>query len=72
MTTAQTAIVLTPGEPAGIGPDLAILASRFELDACLAVCADADMLRRRARALGISLEIEAWSAVRGLPGRWAS
>lgn len=53
-------IVLTPGEPAGIGPDLAVaLASRdwpFEIVAV----ADPDLLAARARALGATLAVEPW------------
>jgi 4-hydroxythreonine-4-phosphate dehydrogenase len=54
-TTAR--IVLTPGEPAGIGPDLAVqLAQRPH--ACEIVCiADALLLEQRARALQLPLQL---------------
>lgn len=64
-------IVMTPGEPAGIGPDLAVLASRMELDCRLAVCADPALLQRRADMLGIDLEIQAWQGQAHTIGRLA-
>ncbi len=54
------AIILTAGEPAGIGPDLAIMASKMDLDCHLAVCADPDLLAARANALGIHLTLTEW------------
>ncbi len=56
MTTPR--IVVTPGEPAGIGPDLvARLATRPHPCQIVAV-ADPGLLRRRARQLGLTLETE--------------
>jgi 4-hydroxythreonine-4-phosphate dehydrogenase len=53
-------IALTPGEPAGIGPDLAVQLSR-QAQACrLVVIGDPDMMHERAAQLGISLVIDAW------------
>ena len=53
-------IALTPGEPAGIGPDLAAQLSR-QAQACrLVVIGDPDMMHERAAQLGISLVIDAW------------
>lgn len=53
MAPQPVRIALTPGEPAGIGPDLV---ARIAADACaderVAIC-DADMLRARAAALGV-------------------
>ncbi|MFU8876720.1 MAG: 4-hydroxythreonine-4-phosphate dehydrogenase PdxA [Wenzhouxiangellaceae bacterium] len=48
-------LLLTPGEPAGIGPDLALLVAR----SCpgLMLVADPDMLARRAERLGLDVEI---------------
>lgn len=52
---------MTPGEPAGIGPDICLqIAARGEARAAgaeLVVIADPDLLRERARLLGLSLEI---------------
>ena len=53
-------IILTAGEPAGIGPDLAVMASQMNLDCRLAVCADPVLLTDRANMLGISLRITDW------------
>lgn len=53
-------IILTAGEPAGIGPDLAIMASQMDLACRLAVCADPDLLTDRADKLSIKLSIHDW------------
>ena len=53
-------IVLTAGEPAGIGPDLAVMTSQMNLDCRLAVCADPVLLSDRANMLGIPLRITDW------------
>jgi 4-hydroxythreonine-4-phosphate dehydrogenase len=52
-------IVLTPGEPAGIGPDLVIQLAQKQHPAAelIAVC-DPELLRTRARQLGISLSLQ--------------
>ena len=50
-------IVVTPGEPAGIGPDLAIQIAQQEATAAWAVVADADMLRQRAQQLDLPLQL---------------
>jgi 4-hydroxythreonine-4-phosphate dehydrogenase len=49
-------IFLTPGEPAGIGPDLALLIARRPLPAEVVVVADPALLLERARALRLKLE----------------
>jgi 4-hydroxythreonine-4-phosphate dehydrogenase len=53
--TARLAI--TPGEPAGIGPDLCVLLAQRAHNAELIAVADPDLLRERARQLGVALEI---------------
>lgn len=50
--------VLTPGEPAGIGPDLAVLWAQQERRAAVVTLADPDLLQSRARELGLPLRIE--------------
>lgn len=50
-------IAITPGEPAGIGPDLTIQLAQLEWDAQLIVVADRDMLMQRAQALNLPLEL---------------
>ena len=50
-------IVITPGEPAGIGPDLCVQLAQ-QAHAChLIVIADPDLLSQRARQLGLALNI---------------
>jgi len=57
MNNGPPIVALTPGEPAGIGPDLAVGLTSRDLPLRLIVVADAHMLRRRAIALGVDLEI---------------
>jgi 4-hydroxythreonine-4-phosphate dehydrogenase len=54
---------LTAGEPAGIGPDLCIALSQQALPCRLTVLGDADVLRARARQLGIAVDFVAGDAV---------
>jgi len=52
-------IVVTPGEPAGIGPDLAVLLAQRK-HACEIVCvADPELLEQRAHALKLPLRLRA-------------
>ena len=48
-------LALTAGEPAGIGPDLCVALSHQTLPCRLTVLGDVDVLRARARQLGITL-----------------
>lgn len=57
-------LALTPGEPGGIGPDLAVLLAQQGLEDELVVVADPDLLRQRARALGLPLALNEFD-----PGR---
>lgn len=50
-------LALTPGEPAGIGPDLIVLLAERQWDAQIVVFADANMLKARAAALGKKIDI---------------
>lgn len=61
-------LILTPGEPAGIGPDLAIVIAQSPLAAQLAVVADPDMLAARADRLGLPLRLLPAHAAAHLPG----
>ena len=45
-------LALTPGEPAGVGPDLTIELAQHDWPVELVVCADPDLLMQRARQLG--------------------
>ena len=48
-------IAITPGEPAGIGPDLLITLAQQAWDAQLVVLADAKLLKERAKLLGLPI-----------------
>ena len=50
-------IILSSGEPAGIGPDLCLMLSRLDLPCQLVVLADPDLLKQRAKQLGFSPDI---------------
>jgi len=50
-------IVITSGEPSGIGPDICIKLSKHKISARLAVLCDVDMLLQRARQLEFQLEL---------------
>lgn len=51
-------IAVTPGEPAGIGPDLVLALAGDAVAASIVVIADPDMLEARARELGIDVGLE--------------
>jgi 4-hydroxythreonine-4-phosphate dehydrogenase len=51
-------IVFTPGEPAGVGPDLCVQLAQQSLDFNLVVAADPQLLAERALLLGLPLQIE--------------
>ena len=53
-------LVLTSGEPAGIGPDLCVMLAQDVHGAEIVVVADPDLLTQRARMLDLSLELEAF------------
>ncbi|MGB0955554.1 MAG: 4-hydroxythreonine-4-phosphate dehydrogenase PdxA [Panacagrimonas sp.] len=50
-------LLITPGEPAGIGPDLLIKLAQKPPRAELVAVADPDLLQRRAEALGLDLKL---------------
>ena len=50
-------LALTPGEPAGIGPDLAIMAAQQPRNYELVAFANPDLLTARARQLGLALTL---------------
>lgn len=53
-------IALTPGEPAGVGPDLSVRVAQETHDFSLVLIADAAMLRERARRLNAPLTYREW------------
>ena len=56
-------IVITSGEPAGIGPDLVLMATMSSWDAQLVVLGNQKLLAERAQLLGLPLIFEAYSSV---------
>jgi 4-hydroxythreonine-4-phosphate dehydrogenase len=56
-TAALPRLLLTPGEPAGIGPDLAVAVAQQPLDAALAAVCDPALLQARAQQLGLPLRL---------------
>jgi 4-hydroxythreonine-4-phosphate dehydrogenase len=57
MTNPTFRIALTPGEPAGIGPDLAIVLAQSAQPHEIVAIADPDLLRARAQLLGLPLHL---------------
>lgn len=70
--TSLPRIVITPGEPAGIGPDLCIMLAQRGHDAELVTIADPALLETRARQLGLPVNLETYrvdqAPRRQLPG----
>ncbi|MDT8363247.1 MAG: 4-hydroxythreonine-4-phosphate dehydrogenase PdxA [Nitrosomonas sp.] len=57
VTDVMPKMVLTAGEPAGIGPDLCIQIAQTAQPCQLAVITDRDLITERARLLGLPLQI---------------
>jgi len=57
-----TRLALTPGEPAGIGPDLAVIAAQQARDYELVAFANAELLESRAQQLGLPLKLREYVA----------
>lgn len=66
-------LALTPGEPAGIGPDITIQLARRAREYDLVVIADPEVLARRARQHGLTLTLDRYDPGQppepGAPGR---
>ncbi|ECF7065015.1 4-hydroxythreonine-4-phosphate dehydrogenase PdxA [Salmonella enterica subsp. enterica] len=60
MSSAQR-VVITPGEPAGIGPDLVVQLAQHAWPIELVVCADGALLTERAAMLGLPLSLLPYS-----------
>jgi len=60
MSTFVPTLALTPGEPAGIGPELCVRLAQRELPARIVAVADAQLLSETARRMGLPLRIEAF------------
>jgi 4-hydroxythreonine-4-phosphate dehydrogenase len=59
-------IVITSGEPAGVGPDACVSLAQRDWEADLVVAADADLLAATAETLGLPLTLERYDATRPL------
>ncbi len=55
-------IALTPGEPAGIGPDLCIQIAQQDLSFQIVAIANPELLQQRARELGLPLELKTFDS----------
>ena len=55
-------LVVTAGEPAGIGPDLCIALADTEYSSFLVVIGDPQQLRLRAQLLGVEINIREYKA----------
>jgi len=60
---------VTAGEPAGIGPDLCVGLSRRRLPARIVVIADRELLKERARGLGVPVKVVSYSGDAGTGSR---
>ncbi len=58
MSTPPPSIVVTSGEPAGIGPDICAMLAMRDLAARLIVLGDPEMLADRIRDLGLPVDVE--------------
>ncbi|MGE8503832.1 MAG: 4-hydroxythreonine-4-phosphate dehydrogenase PdxA [Pseudomonas sp.] len=63
--SAHRLFALTPGEPAGIGPDLCLLLAREKQPEALVAIASRQLLAERAIQLGLDIEL-----LRAEPGQW--
>ncbi len=59
-------IIVTSGEPAGVGPDACVSLAQRDWEADLVVAGDADLLAATAAALGLPLTLERYDATRPL------
>ncbi|MCK5523804.1 MAG: 4-hydroxythreonine-4-phosphate dehydrogenase PdxA [Thiomargarita sp.] len=57
MLTNSPRIAITPGEPAGIGPDITLQLAQQVIPAHIVVFADPDLLKQRAAQLGLPIQI---------------
>lgn len=57
MRTNINPIIITPGEPAGIGPDIILYLSQKKINVPIVVCASKKMLYERAKKLNISIKL---------------
>jgi len=63
----QPVIAITPGEPAGIGPDLAIITAQKKINCRRVYFADPQLLADRAQALNIEVSINTLNSLNTIP-----
>lgn len=66
-TSMTKSVVITPGEPAGVGPDLVLALAQQAWPVELVVCADPALLLERADKLGLSIQLRDY--VQGHPAQ---
>lgn len=72
MAADSPVLVLTPGEPAGIGPEISVRLAARQPDRRIVMVADPDLLATVARRQALDVQIAEWSPGDGLqPGRIA-
>lgn len=59
-TSVTKSVVITPGEPAGVGPDLVLALAQQAWPVELVVCADPALLLERAEKLGLSIQLRGY------------
>ncbi len=64
-------VVITPGEPAGIGPDLVVQLAQRDWPVELVICADGALLTDRAQRLRSSPYLSSHTILRNRPFRSA-
>ncbi len=64
---AAPLLLVTPGEPAGIGPELVLMVAHQRWPARWAAVADPAMLRERARILGLDIDIQPLAHAEPIP-----
>lgn len=67
MTKKNPRLAITPGEPAGIGPDLIIQLASKQFNAELVVIADKKMMQERAKALNIPVQFTTYQKNESAP-----
>lgn len=61
-TASRVTLALTPGEPAGIGPELVAQLKHHDLDARIVIIADKYLLSDRARQIGAACDLPEWNS----------
>lgn len=64
MVNKYQRVVITPGEPAGIGPDLTVRLAQQDWPIELVVCADPTLLQQRAALLGLPLQLSSYDPLK--------